>query len=113
VPGIEAWTYDQGGNLHAPIVLIVFNRPHLTSQLYERVRAARPRDLIIVADGPRPNHPDDPKLCEAVRKIVGSPDWECKLRPLFQEVNVGCRAGISSGLNWVFHQISRGDHSGG
>jgi hypothetical protein len=90
----------------APVALIVFNRPDLTSKVYERVRAARPRRLLMVADGPRPNRPEDPRLCEAVRKIVSSPDWPCELLTNFQEVNLGCRRRISSGLDWVFDQCS-------
>ena len=68
-----------------PIALIVFNRPHLTSQVYERVRAAKPRRLLVVADGPRADRPEERKLCEAARKIVSSPDWPCELQKNFAD----------------------------
>ena len=87
-----------------PIALIVFNRPHLTSQVYERVRMAKPRRLLVVADGPRPDRPEEPKLCEAARKIVSSPDWPCELEKNFADQNLGNRLRLSSGLNWVFDQ---------
>ena len=58
----------------APVVLAIFNRPHLTSQVYERVRAARPPRLLVVADGRRPGQPEDVHLCAATREIVTSPD---------------------------------------
>ena len=53
-----------------PVALVIFNRPHLTAQVYERVRAARPRRLLVVADGPRPTHPEDVRLCEATREVL-------------------------------------------
>jgi len=88
----------------APVALIIFNRPHLTSQVFERVRAARPRRLLVVADGPRPTRPEDVQLCEATRKIVTSPDWTCELLTNFADENLGCRRRLSSGLDWVFDQ---------
>jgi hypothetical protein len=88
----------------APIALFLFNRPHLTSQVYERVRAVRPSRLLVVADGPRASRPEDRTLCEAARKIVSSPDWPCELLTNFAEENLGNRGRLSSGLNWVFDQ---------
>jgi hypothetical protein len=85
-----------------PIALFVFNRPHLTAQVYERVRAARPSHLLVVADGPRPTRPEDIRLCAATRKIIKSPDWPCELLTNFAEENLGARRRISSGLDWVF-----------
>jgi hypothetical protein len=85
-----------------PVALFIFNRPELTAQVYERVRAARPSRLLVVADGPRPTRPEDIRLCEATRRIVTSPDWPCELLTNFTEENLGARRRISSGLDWVF-----------
>ena len=90
----------------APVVLAIFNRPHLTSQVYERVRAARPPRLLVVADGPRPGQPEDVHLCAATREIVTSPDWPCDLLTDFADENLGCRRRMSSGLDWVFRECS-------
>jgi hypothetical protein len=85
-----------------PVALFIFNRPHLTAEVYERVRAARPSRLLVVADGPRPTRPEDVRLSEATRKIVTSPDWQCELLTNFAEENLGARRRILSGLDWVF-----------
>jgi hypothetical protein len=90
----------------APVALFVFNRPQITSQMYERVRAAKPRRLLVVADGPRPERKDEARLCEVTRKIVSSPDWPCELLTNFSDENLGCRRRLSSGLDWVFEQCS-------
>lgn len=97
-----------GSNLsdqcNVPVVFLVFNRPQHTARSFERIRAARPKRLFVVADGPRSTHPDDVRLCEETRKIAASPDWPCKLQTNFAEVNMGCRRRVSSGLDWVFDQ---------
>jgi hypothetical protein len=82
--------------------MVVFNRPHLTAQVYERVRAAKPKKLLVVAEGPRRTHQEDARLCEATRKIVTAPDWPCELLTNFADENLGCRRRLSSGLDWVF-----------
>lgn len=90
----------------APIALFVFNRPHLTEQVYQRIRQARPRRMFVVADGPREGHPDDRRLCSMTRQIVSSPDWPCELLTNFSEENLGNGRRISSGLDWVFGQCA-------
>lgn len=88
-----------------PIVFLVFNRPGLTAQVYERIRAARPERFFVVADGPRRTHPEDRDLCRETRGIVCSPDWPCELQVNLSDTNLGCRRRISSGLDWVFDQV--------
>jgi hypothetical protein len=90
----------------APIALFVFNRPHLTAQVYQRIRQARPRRMFVVADGPREGHPEDRRLCLMTRQIVSSPDWPCELLTNFSEENLGNGYRISSGLDWVFGQCA-------
>jgi hypothetical protein len=88
----------------APVVLFVFNRPHLTTQSFDRIRQARPRRMLVVADGPRVGYPDDPQLCQVTRSLVSSPDWKCELQTNFAEENLGNGQRMSSGLDWVFKQ---------
>lgn len=92
-------------DISAPVAFFIFNRPHLTSKVYERIRAARPSRLLIVADGPRPSRPEDAQLCRDTREIVSSPDWPCELLTNFADENLGCRLRLSSGLDWVFQQV--------
>jgi hypothetical protein len=87
-----------------PVALFVFNRPKVTSQVYERIRSWRPTRLLVVADGPRTSRPNDAELCKATREIVGSPDWPCELLTNFAPENLGCGRRMSSGLDWVFQQ---------
>lgn len=90
------------GALDTPVALFVFNRPETTARVFEAVRQARPRRLLVVADGARPGRADEAERCAQVRKIVRGVDWPCELQTELSEVNLGCRRRISSGIDWVF-----------
>lgn len=83
-------------------MLLVFNRPALTARVFERVRAARPRRLLVVADGPRAGRGEDVESVAQVRRIVTQVDWQCELLTDFAKENLGCRRRVSSGLDWAF-----------
>jgi hypothetical protein len=92
-------------SLDLPVVLIVFNRPHLTTLAMERLRAIRPKTLLVVADGPRSDRPHEPELCAEVRQIVERIDWPCELLKNYSEENLGCGRRIASGLDWAFRTV--------
>lgn len=92
-------------SLSTPIGFFIFNRPELTQRVFARIARARPRSLLVVADGPRTERPDDETLITATRKIVEQVDWPCDLRTNFASENLGCRRRVSSGLDWVFEQV--------
>ena len=91
--------------LETPLAMIVFRRPDVTRRVFAAVAAAKPRQLFLIADGPRIDHPDESERCEEVRKIVTAIDWPCKVEINFAEENLGLRQRVSSGLNWVFSQV--------
>lgn len=88
-----------------PVALFNFNRPHLTRQVFEIVRKIKPRQLLLVADGPRSSRPDDFRLCAEVRAIFDEIDWDCEVSRNFSETNLGSFKRNSSGLNWVFDTV--------
>lgn len=89
----------------APVALLVFNRPDTTSRVFAAIREARPPCLLIVADGPRTNHPDDQFLCADVRRIVECVDWPCNVMKNYSEKNLGCVIRLATGITWVFEQV--------
>lgn len=88
-----------------PIALIIFNRPHQTHLVMERLRSLKPAKLLIVADGPRPYRPGETELCEKTQAIALNVDWECEVLTNFSSENLGCRDRVISGLNWVFSHV--------
>lgn len=88
-----------------PVVLIIFNRPDSTRQVFEQIRRVQPSKLFVIADGPRVGHPTDQERSAASRDVVAQVDWSCEVLTNFAEANMGCEARISSGLDWVFEQV--------
>lgn len=95
--------------LAVPVLLIVFNRPHLTRRVLAAVRAARPARLYVAADGPRPDRAPDPALCAATRALVlAGIDWPCAVQTWFRTENLGCGQGPAAAIGWLFEQESEG-----
>ncbi len=91
--------------LITPVILLIFNRPEKTERVFASIRAAKPSQLLIVADGPRETHPEDTQKCAATRAIVEQVDWECRVERNYSEINLGCKFRVSSGLDWVFSKV--------
>lgn len=91
-----------------PILFIVFNRPETTAQVFSAIRQAQPRCLFIAADGPRDSVVTDRDRCMETKKIVSAVDWDCDVKTLFQEKNLGCRFGPSSAITWFFENVDQG-----
>ena len=92
-------------HLTTAVAFLIFNRPETTARVFETIRQAKPPKLLIVADGPRSDRPDDVENCKAARAIVEQIDWNCEVFRNYSEVNLGCRRRVISGLDWVFEQV--------
>ncbi|MCQ8103082.1 hypothetical protein NP590_03090 [Methylomonas sp. SURF-2] len=90
---------------NVPVAILNFNRPQMTRRVFEMVKQIKPRKLLLVADGPRPNRPDDVRLCAEVRSIFNEIDWECEVHKKFSDINLGSFKSNSSGLNWIFDTV--------
>lgn len=88
-----------------PIVFMIFNRPDTTRRVFEMVRSIRPKQLLVIADGPRLDRSGDAEKCAMVRAIVDEVDWPCEVVKNFSESNLGCKSRVSSGLDWAFEIV--------
>jgi hypothetical protein len=91
--------------LHAPIALIIFNRPDTTEKVFAEISKAKPKKLFIIADGPRNNDPYEVEKCNATRAVIERVDWDCEVFKKYSEVNLGCGLGPASGISWVFEHV--------
>jgi hypothetical protein len=92
----------------SPVLFTIFNRPDVTFKVFEQIKLAQPPRLYIAADGPRTDKPEEALLCEQARAIVDQVDWECEVKTLFGEKNMGCRKGMSTAVTWFFSQEEEG-----
>ena len=92
----------------APILFLVFNRPDTTARVFEAIRAARPSQLFVAADGPRKDREGEAERTEQVRAIATAVDWPCTVTTLFRDGNLGCKRAVSSAIDGFFQQVPEG-----
>lgn len=90
-----------------PVLLLLFRRPDTTRRILDRLRLLRPSHLVVVADGPRSDVPDEGKLCLAARRELALIDWPCKVERLFSATNLGIAASLDLGMRHVFRSHER------
>ena len=93
---------------NTPVLFIIFNRPDSTQKVFEAIRQAKPVKLYVAADGPRINVNGESKKCGESRAIINKIDWECDLKILFQERNLGCSLGPRTAFDWFFSHEKEG-----
>lgn len=92
-----------------PILFIIFNRPEITQRVFEEIRKQKPKFLFIAADGPRHKNMKDAEKCQIARDfVVNSIDWDCKVKTLFRDVNLGCGIAVSQAITWFFEHVEQG-----
>ena len=86
----------------SPVLLLAFNRPEKTKEVFECIRRAKPHKLYVAVDAPRINNPDDVERCNKVKEIVKNVDWPCETHYLFHEQNKGCALAGKTAWDWLF-----------
>jgi len=92
-----------------PVLFIIFNKQEETKRVFDAIRLQQPEQFFIAADGPRADKPGEVDKCKAVRKMVLEKiDWDCEVKTLFREENVGCGRGPSEAIAWFFEHVDEG-----
>jgi hypothetical protein len=91
--------------LTTPVVLIIFKRPELTARVVHALAAVKPRTLLVVADGPRPDRADEREACAAARAVIDRVDWPCEVIRHYSDVNLGCGICPGRGITWAFSLV--------
>tara|TARA_B110000977_G_scaffold155864_1_gene198299 strand:+ start:467 stop:1423 length:957 start_codon:yes stop_codon:yes gene_type:complete len=86
----------------APVALFAFNRPDLTSKVFEVIRAVKPPKLFLIMDGPRSGIAEDQELVAKTGEVLAAVDWECEVVRDYATSNLGLKRRITSGLDLVF-----------
>ncbi len=94
---------------NTPVLLLIFNRPDVTAVVFESIKKIKPAQLFIAADGPRKHKEGEQDKCMAARKVVmDSIDWDCDVKTLFQNENIGCKYAVSGAITWFFEHVEEG-----
>jgi len=91
--------------MQTAVAFFIFNRPDQAARVFAQIARAQPPRLLVVADGPRLDHPGEAERCTAARAIIEQVDWECEVLTHYSAVNLGCDPRMSTGLDWVFATV--------
>lgn len=90
-----------------PILFLIFNRIETTKSVFESIKDIKPKRIYISSDGPR--NSEEKIIVEDVRKyVLDSIDWDCEVKTLFRENNLGCKLAVSSAIDWFFQNEEDG-----
>jgi hypothetical protein len=92
-----------------PVLFLVFNRLDTTRKVFDIIRKARPPRLYIASDGPRDvKVGEEEEVLEIRNYILENIDWDCIVKTLFRDKNLGCGKAVSEAITWFFENEERG-----
>lgn len=94
--------------LQTPLLFLIFNRPDTTKTVFESIKQVKPAKFYIAADGARRNKLGEDLLVEETRAILNNIDWDCEVKTLFRDQNLGCKVAVSSAIDWFFENEEQG-----
>ena len=90
------------------VLLIAFNRPAQTRQVFAAIRSARPARLYLACDGPRAGKAGEAEKVQQVRALAQEVDWPCEVSTRFLDQNVGCGHGPAGAIEWFLSAAGEG-----
>jgi hypothetical protein len=95
--------------LKTAMLFLIFKRLDTTKQVFEAIKQAKPPKLYIAADGPRDHVEGEAEKVKAVREyVINNIDWDCEVKTLFREKNLGCGKAVSEAITWFFENEEQG-----
>mgnify|MGYP000901064106 CR=1 FL=1 len=95
-------------NFDTPILIIGFNRFDTIERVFMSVREVRPEKLFIALDGPRDDVLSDKENCDKVKKVFTKIDWDCEVKTLYRNKNMGCDEAVPDSISWFFSNVEEG-----
>ena len=90
-----------------PVLVLGFNRPHLTKRLLTSLAQSRPESIIFSVDGPRDDRPDDHLLVSRTQELVNSINWPCRIETRFRKNNLGLRRAVVDAVSHATSQFGQ------
>lgn len=96
-------------NFKTPVLFLIFNRPDTTAQVFAQIKKVQPKFLFLAADGPRIDKEGEKEKCIQAREIVmDGIDWDCEVKTLYRNENLGCGKAVSEAITWFFENVEQG-----
>jgi hypothetical protein len=105
----EITSFTPPHSLNTAVLFLVFNRLDTTKQVFQAIRQAKPPRLYLAADGARESKQGEAENVQVVRDyIMENIDWECDVKTMFRDENLGCKYAVSAAITWFFENEEMG-----
>jgi hypothetical protein len=95
--------------LDTPVLFLIFNRFDTAKQVFDSIKNAKPQKLYLASDGARENKVGEGELVLNIREwVISNIDWECEVKTLFREKNLGCGCAVNQAIDWLFENEEMG-----
>lgn len=94
---------------NVPILFLIFNRLDTTKEVFEEIRKVKPSKLYIACDGAREDKASEKDKVQEIRLyVLKNIDWDCDVKTLFRDKNLGCKLAVSAAISWFFQNEEMG-----
>ncbi|WP_291493528.1 hypothetical protein [Desulfurella sp.] len=93
--------------LNKPLLYIPFKRLQIVAKVFEQIGKVKPYKLYIFSDGPR-NEEEKIKVNKVRSYIINNIDWDCEVKTMFMDKNLGAAFGVNSAIEWFFSNEDEG-----
>jgi hypothetical protein len=84
-----------------PIAILIYRRPAQVRGLLTALRVQQPKNIWIIADGPKAQSENE--LCSAARQEAEKGiAWECEVTKVYADKNLGLKGRVDTGLDKLF-----------
>ena len=95
--------------MNLPILILAWKRPNHVKKVISSLRKIKPINIYVSCDGSDGINKLESSLVEETREVIQKEiDWECKINFNFSKKKLGCRFGVSNGINWFFQNVNEG-----
>ncbi|MHA3098247.1 hypothetical protein [Acinetobacter brisouii] len=100
---------EKNTQLNTAILFIVFNRLNTTKIVFSRIKSVKPPKLYIASDGPRSHVEGEYEKIQEIRDyILKNINWDCEIKILFRDKNLGCGKSVKTAIDWLFKYEEKG-----
>lgn len=95
--------------LKTAVLFLLFNRFDTTKEVFKAIKKAKPKRLYIAGDGARVDIDGEDKKVKVVREyVISNIDWDCEVKTLFRNQNLGCGLSVKNSIDWFFSMEEQG-----
>lgn len=100
---------EKSYQVKSPILFLTFNRINTTEKVFKVIKEVKPSKLYLASDGHRETKPNEENVVLSVRNfLIKNIDWQCEIKTLFREKNLGCGKAVSDAIDWFFRSEEAG-----